>query len=131
MPSSPRSLVYLQEEDGLLHFYYKDLDSECAPLPSLSLPSSSPLTLSLSLPAPSSIVDDLIIFPGDATFDQATPDRVHVLKFLSSSARHFYWAQKPDLAPDEFAQQRRRVNELIGADTPDEGADTGAMDVEA
>jgi len=101
------------------------------PLPSVSLPTPARRSPFPSLPAPSSIVDDLIIFPGDATFDQATPDRVHVLKFLSSSARHFYWAQKPDLAPDEFVQQRRRVNELIGADTPDEGADTGAMDVEA
>ncbi|GAA5912998.1 hypothetical protein JCM8208_002426, partial [Rhodotorula glutinis] len=105
VPQPGRGLVYLQEEDGLLHFYYKDLDSN-------------------------SIVDDLIIFPGDATFDQATPDRVHVLKFLSSSARHFYWAQKPDLSADEFATQRRRVNELIGADTPDD-EDQGAMDVEA
>ncbi|GAA5845299.1 hypothetical protein JCM9279_004834 [Rhodotorula babjevae] len=103
VPQPGRGLVYLQEEDGLLHFYYKDLDSN-------------------------SVVDDLIIFPGDATFDQATPDRVHVLKFLSSSARHFYWAQKPDLSHDEFAHQRLRVNELIGADTPD---DSGAMDVEA
>ena len=48
LPSSPHSLVYLQEEDGLLHFYYKDLDSKYAPPLCLSSHSSSPLTLSLS-----------------------------------------------------------------------------------
>ncbi|GAA5939679.1 hypothetical protein JCM3775_002085 [Rhodotorula graminis] len=106
VPQPGRGLVYLQEEDGLLHFYYKDLESD-------------------------SIVDDLIIFPGDATFDQATPDRVHVLKFLSSSARHFYWAQKRDLSHDEFTSQRRRVNELIGAEPAGDGDEHGAMDVEA
>lgn len=94
------SLVYLQEEDGLLHFYYKDLEA-------------------------GAVIDDLIIFPGDATFERAT-DRVHVLKFSSSSARHFYWEQQVDLSPDEFAARSRRVNQLIGAE-----GDDGAMDVEA
>ncbi|KPV73277.1 uncharacterized protein RHOBADRAFT_55043 [Rhodotorula graminis WP1] len=129
VPQPGRGLVYLQEEDGLLHFYYKDLESECAPLSPL-LP-CAPLA-HLQPPAfNSSIVDDLIIFPGDATFDQATPDRVHVLKFLSSSARHFYWAQKRDLSHDEFTSQRRRVNELIGAEPAGDGDEHGAMDVEA
>ncbi|GAA6005758.1 proteasome regulatory particle lid subunit RPN13 [Rhodotorula paludigena] len=101
-PQPGRGLVYLQEEDGLLHFYYKDLDANA-------------------------IVDDLIIFPGDATFERAT-DRVHVLKFSSSSARHFFWHQDVDLAADEFARRGDRANELIGAEGPH---DAGDMDVEA
>ncbi|GAA5820871.1 hypothetical protein JCM3770_007277 [Rhodotorula araucariae] len=90
VPQPGRGLVYLQEEDGLMHFCYKDLDSD-------------------------TLVEDLIVFPGDATFQQAT-DRVHVLKFNSSSARHFFWHQDLDLDPDEFARRGRTVNDLIGAE---------------
>ncbi|GEM11124.1 26S proteasome complex ubiquitin receptor, subunit Rpn13 [Rhodotorula toruloides] len=96
------SLVYLQNEDGLLHFYYKDLTSGV-------------------------VAEDLIIFPGDATFVKAT-DRVHVLKFSSSSARHFFWHQDAELSTDEFERRGRQVNELIGADDVEGGA---AMEVEA
>ncbi|BGP51880.1 hypothetical protein JCM10450v2_007840 [Rhodotorula kratochvilovae] len=104
VPQAGRGLVYLQEEDGLMHFYYKDLESNA-------------------------VVDDLIIFPGDATFEPAT-DRVHVLKFSSSSARHFYWHQDVDLPADEFARRGRTVNELIGAEDVAPAA-AAAMDVEA
>lgn len=45
-PSRTRRLIYLEEEDGLLHFFYKDL-------------------------ATSSVLEDLIIFPGDASFQIA------------------------------------------------------------
>ncbi|BGP35536.1 hypothetical protein JCM10296v2_007376 [Rhodotorula toruloides] len=97
-----RGLVYLQNEDGLLHFYYKDLTS-------------------------GAVAEDLIIFPGDATFVKAT-DRVHVLKFSSSSARHFFWHQDVELSTDEFERRGRMVNELIGAEDVEGGA---AMEVEA
>ncbi|GAA5915696.1 hypothetical protein JCM5296_003496 [Sporobolomyces johnsonii] len=97
-----RGLVYLQEEDGLLHFYYKDLSSQA-------------------------VVEDLIIFPGDASLKVADKQhRVHVLKFNSSSARHFFWHQDPGLSEDEFEQRGRRVNELIGGEQDEQG-----MDVEA
>ncbi|GAA5877338.1 hypothetical protein JCM3774_001640 [Rhodotorula dairenensis] len=92
-PQPDRGLVYLQQEDdGLLHFCYKDL-------------------------ATGHLEDDLIIFPGDAEFHKVN-DRVHVLKFNSSSARHFYWHQDPDLDPEEFNRRGDAVNRLIGADLP-------------
>ncbi|GAA6009741.1 hypothetical protein JCM11491_001082 [Sporobolomyces phaffii] len=103
-----RGLIYLEEEDGLLHFYYKDL-------------------------ATSSILEDLIIFPGDASFQPANKaHRVSVLKFNSSSARHFFWHQDASLSEQEFEQRGRRVNELIGGDETDGDADADAgMQVEA
>ncbi|GAA5872230.1 hypothetical protein JCM1840_004102 [Sporobolomyces johnsonii] len=98
-----RGLVYLQEEDGLLHFYYKDLSSQA-------------------------VVEDLIIFPGDASLKVADKQhRVHVLKFNSSSARHFFWHQDQGLSEDEFEQRGRRVNELIGGEQDEQEG----MDVEA
>ncbi|GAA5979346.1 hypothetical protein JCM21900_004846, partial [Sporobolomyces salmonicolor] len=100
-----RGLVYLQEEDGLLHFYYKDLASQA-------------------------IVEDLIIFPGDASLKVADRQhRVHVLKFNSSSARHFFWHQDQELSEDEFEQRGRSVNELIGGEQDEHGEQ--GMDVEA
>jgi len=102
------SLVYLEEEDGLLHFYYKDLSS-------------------------SSVVEDLIIFPGDATFKIANKsNKVSVLKFNSSSARHFFWHQDQGLSEDEFEARGKRVNELIGGETEEgEAETTSGMEVEA
>lgn len=103
--------MYIQEEDdGLLHFCYKDL-------------------------ATGHLEDDLIIFPGDASFHDVN-DRVHVLKFNSSSARHFYWHQDPELDPQEFKRRRDEVNRLIGAAAADDeaaaaAAAAGTMDVES
>ncbi|GAA5820007.1 hypothetical protein JCM10212_006154 [Sporobolomyces blumeae] len=100
-----RGLVYLEEEDGLLHFYYKDLST-------------------------SSVVEDLIIFPGDASFKAAhRSSRVSVLKFNSSSARHFFWHQDVDLSDEAFDDRIDKVNQLIGGE-PDDDA-RGAMDVES
>lgn len=87
-------------------------------------------------------MEDLIVFEGDAsfvkvrylspsltaprlTFIQAA-DRVHVLKFSSSSARSFFWHQDPDPSHDD--ERARKVNELIGGTL--EEPESGAMDVE-
>jgi len=101
------SIVYLEEEDGLLHFYYKDLSS-------------------------STVVEDLIIFPGDATFKIANKqNKVSVLKFNSSSARHFFWHQDQGLSAQEFEARGKRVNELIGGETEEgEQESTSGMEVE-
>ncbi|GAA5952543.1 hypothetical protein JCM3765_002201 [Sporobolomyces pararoseus] len=99
-----RGLVYLEEEDGLLHFYYKDLTT-------------------------SSVLEDLIIFPGDASFQIANKaHRVSVLKFNSSSARHFFWHQDQNLSEQEFEERGKKVNELIGSE---ESAGAEGMEVEA
>lgn len=106
----------LEEEDGLLHFYYRDLSHSSRP-----------------------ILEDLIIFPGDASFlpvptatstssDSATPPRVHVLKFASSSARSFYWEQEVDWTAEQYRDRTNKVNELIGGTVPEDDA---AMEVEA
>ena len=71
-------------------------------------------------------LQDLILFPGDATFTKCTSAgggdaaRVYVLKFTSSSARHFYWMQ--DVSTENDDRLARRVNALI--DDPD-SQDTG------
>ncbi|GAA5976109.1 hypothetical protein JCM5350_000316 [Sporobolomyces pararoseus] len=99
-----RGLVYLEEEDGLLHFYYKDL-------------------------ATSSVLEDLIIFPGDASFQIANKaHRVSVLKFNSSSARHFFWHQDQNLSEQDFEERGKKVNELIGSEDSTGGE---GMEVEA
>ena len=46
-----------------------------------------------------------------------------MLKFHSSSDRHFFWAQAPDAAQDEA--NAAKVNELIGHE------ESQAMEVEA
>ncbi|SCV74785.1 BQ2448_7814 [Microbotryum intermedium] len=106
VPAPGRGLITIEEEDGLMHFYWKDLDAN-------------------------SIVEDLIIFPGDATFVKAS-ERVHVLKFSSSSARSFFWHQDLDASHDQ--ERADKVNELIGAQIDDEegsnAATGGAMEVE-
>ncbi len=65
-------------------------------------------------------LQDLILFPGDATFNPVSPSsRVYVLRFTSSSARHFYWMQ--DVEDSQDARRARRVNDLIeDVDAPEE-----------
>lgn len=63
--------------------------------------------------------------PCAASFVKAAP-RVHVLKFSSSSSRHFYWLQDVDESKDE--DNAAKVNELIGASSQD---DDNAMQVES
>ncbi|KAK4051632.1 hypothetical protein OIV83_002772 [Microbotryomycetes sp. JL201] len=99
VPVPGRGLITIEEEDGLLHFRFKDLDANA-------------------------VIEDLILFEGDASFIKAS-ERVHCLKFSSSSARSFYWHQNVD--PSKDAENARRVNELIGGTVDQEGS---AMDVE-
>ncbi|GAA6034693.1 hypothetical protein JCM8097_001126 [Rhodosporidiobolus ruineniae] len=115
-PKSDRGLISLEEEDGLLHFYYKSITPD----------------------HPTGLVeDDLILFPGDVAFaalpssaPQAAKDRVHVLKFNSSSARHFYWSQDADgWDADKFQARHAKLNELVGAEVED-NAGAGGMEIE-
>ncbi|KAI0372195.1 adhesion regulating molecule [Pilatotrama ljubarskyi] len=66
-------------EDGLLHFIWKNRSTN-------------------------EIDEDLILFPGDATFakvEQSAWGRTYVLKFSSSNQRHFFWMQDADPSRDE------------------------------
>ncbi|WRT69527.1 uncharacterized protein IL334_006514 [Kwoniella shivajii] len=45
------------------------------------------------------VEDELLIFPGEATFTQVDQDpsgRTHILKFSSSDQKYFFWIQKSD-----------------------------------
>ncbi|CCG83233.1 ADRM1 [Taphrina deformans PYCC 5710] len=88
-PESRKGLIYLQEVDELLHFYWKDRSTGV-------------------------VEDDLIIFPEEAELikvEQSPSGRVFALKFSSSSQIMFYWMQEKDSSNDEA--DVKRVNELI------------------
>lgn len=70
-----------------------------------------------------SAVQDLIIFPGDATFTHIPAARSYVLKFNSSNHRHFYWSQELDESDD--AKRATDINTLIGGTVEEEEAVSG------
>ncbi|KAF9373276.1 hypothetical protein BGX21_004511 [Mortierella sp. AD011] len=84
-----KGLVYLEREDGLMHFYWKDRETQ-------------------------EVQEDLILFPGDAEFSfvpQCTTGRVALLRFKSSSQKLFYWLQEASTARDQIILEQ--VNTLI------------------
>lgn len=88
-PESRKGLIYLEEVDELLHFYWKDRNT-------------------------GAVEDDLIIFPDEAEFvkvQESPSGRVFALKFSSSSQIMFYWMQEKDSAND--GADVERVNALI------------------
>ncbi|KAF9318217.1 adhesion regulating molecule 1 [Linnemannia elongata] len=92
-------LVYMEEEDGLLHFFWKNRTTNL-------------------------VEDDLILFPGDAELlkvDECTTGRVVVLKFKSSSQKLFFWLQESNADRDQIVLQQ--ANTLIN-----QGGDGGFGD---
>lgn len=85
-----KGLVYMKQDDRLMHFYWKDRKS-------------------------GEVVDDLILFPGEVEFKrvaQCTTGRVYLLKFRDRPDRkYFYWMQEPKDSRDEELQTK--VNDLI------------------
>ncbi|KAJ8501973.1 hypothetical protein ONZ51_g318 [Trametes cubensis] len=79
-PDPTKGAILIQNgEDGLLHFIWKNRSTNDAE-------------------------EDLILFPGDATFakvEQSAWGRTYVLKFSSSNQRHFFWMQDADPSRDE------------------------------
>ncbi|OJT09875.1 26S proteasome regulatory subunit RPN13 [Trametes pubescens] len=79
-PDPTKGALLLQNgEDGLLHFIWKNRSSN-------------------------EVDEDLILFPGDATFakvEQSAWGRTYVLKFSSSNQRHFFYMQDADASRDE------------------------------
>ncbi|KAK5810180.1 adhesion regulating molecule [Linnemannia elongata] len=95
-PDPTKGLVYLEEEDGLMHFFWKNRTS-------------------------GEIEDDLILFPGDAELiavPQCTTGRVVMLQFKSSSQKLFYWLQEASTTRDQIILQH--VNSLIHSQEDDE-----------
>ncbi|KAI0770271.1 proteasome complex subunit Rpn13 ubiquitin receptor-domain-containing protein [Fomes fomentarius] len=79
-PDPTKGAILIQNgEDTLLHFIWKNRSN-------------------------SEVEEDLILFPGDATFakvEQSAWGRTYVLKFSSSNQRHFFWLQDADSSRDE------------------------------
>ncbi|KAG0200726.1 hypothetical protein BGX28_006295 [Mortierella sp. GBA30] len=88
-PDPAKGLVYMDEEDGLMHFYWKNRTTNTPD-------------------------DVLILFPGDAelvTVPECTTGRVLVLKFKSSSQKLFFWLQEANTDRDQIIVQQ--ANALI------------------
>ncbi|KAF9959666.1 Squalene epoxidase [Mortierella alpina] len=106
-PDPTKGLVYLDEEDGLMHFYWKNR-------------------------ATGDVEDDLILFPGDAeliSVPQCTTGRVVMLQFKSSSQKLFFWHQEASTDRDQIILQQ--VNSLIhsqGDEDEEEYLEDVAMD---
>ncbi|KAF7299179.1 Adhesion regulating molecule [Mycena indigotica] len=77
-PSPTKGAIVLTVDDGLLHFAWKNRTTDTTE-------------------------EDLILFPGDASFVKipSASGRVYVLKFASSDQRHFFWLQEESTARDE------------------------------
>ncbi|KIP08122.1 hypothetical protein PHLGIDRAFT_35148 [Phlebiopsis gigantea 11061_1 CR5-6] len=88
-PNAAKGAIVLRNgEDGLLHFIWKNRVTDNAE-------------------------EDLILFPGDASFvkvPQSAWGRTYVLKFSSSDQRHFFWMQAADSGRDaEFVENVNRL----------------------
>ena len=78
-------------------------------------------------------MEDLLIIPYDATFvEHPIPSgRIYILKFSSSSQRHFYWLQTKPEKPDDLGffsakdkEYGRLINKLLqGEETGDDSED--------
>lgn len=88
-PDVRKGMVYLFQDDGLIHFCWKDRTS-------------------------GKVEEDLIIFPDDCEFkkvEQCKTGSVYLLKFKSSTRKLFFWMQEPKVEKnDEYC---RRVNDLM------------------
>ncbi|KAG1718264.1 adhesion regulating molecule [Suillus lakei] len=77
--SPTKGAIVLTNEDGLLHFMWKDRTT-------------------------GELGEDLILFPGDAKLEkvpQSSWGRTYVLKFDSSDQKHFFWLQDSSTLRDE------------------------------
>ncbi|KAF8919124.1 hypothetical protein EDD21DRAFT_422055 [Dissophora ornata] len=88
-PEPTKGLVYMEEEDGLMHFYWKNRETDA-------------------------VDEDLILFPGDAELKpvpECTTGRVLMLQFKSSSQQLFFWLQEANTDRDQIILQQ--ANALI------------------
>ncbi|KAF9919246.1 adhesion regulating molecule 1 [Lobosporangium transversale] len=89
MPDSTKGLVYMEEDEGLMHFCWKNRTTN-------------------------TVEDDLILFAGDAELKkvpECTTGRVLMLQFKSSSQKLFFWLQEANSDRDQIILQQ--ANALI------------------
>jgi len=94
--------LYVDEENELTHFCWR----------ARSKPADDPDL-------------DLIMLPGDGSFtpykpaESATNGRIFVLKFTSSSSRHFFWlqskSQHPEGKDDWFSERDLKLGQIVDA----------------
>ncbi|ODN78506.1 hypothetical protein L202_04133 [Cryptococcus amylolentus CBS 6039] len=81
-PQAEKGAIQLRLEDDLLRFAWRSRENH-------------------------QVDEELIIFPGEATFEKVTQDptgRTHILKFSSSNQKYFFWFQRKNKDGDLRAQ---------------------------
>mmetsp|Transcript_62409 Transcript_62409/g.167414 ORF Transcript_62409/g.167414 Transcript_62409/m.167414 type:complete len:173 (-) Transcript_62409:604-1122(-) len=75
--------------------------------------------------------EDLMIFPGDATFvrveaakNNAKNNRVFALRFTETKKMHFFWMQEPSKDKDD--EYLRKINEKFNGESAEAAAPTNA-----
>ncbi|KAF9095489.1 adhesion regulating molecule 1 [Mortierella sp. AM989] len=105
LPDPVKGLVYMEKDDDLMHFYWKNRTTDA-------------------------VVDDLILFPGDAelkTVPECTTGRVLMLQFKSSSQKLFFWLQEANTDRDQIILQQ--ANTLINQGQEEEAGQLQDEDV--
>jgi len=97
-PSPVKGRISVQPEDGLLHFFWVNRENN-------------------------HVEEDLILFPGDASFvpvSEALGARTYVLKFSSSDQRLFFWMQDRDPVHDQenVTNLNNALNQAVEDDEP-------------
>ncbi|KAI0322036.1 proteasome complex subunit Rpn13 ubiquitin receptor-domain-containing protein [Amylostereum chailletii] len=92
-PAPEKGALLIDREDDFLHLLWKDRQTH-------------------------ETIEDLILFPTDATFtrvEEAGDGRVYALKFSSSDQRHFFWMQDAsDERDEEFASNVHSLLQIPG-----------------
>ncbi|KAI9691833.1 MAG: hypothetical protein M1822_007905 [Bathelium mastoideum] len=101
--------IYLYSEDDLMHFCWRPR----------SAPSTEPELDLLMVPSDGSFIPYLGA-DGDTNTEwikSPTTGRIYVLKFSSSSQRHFFWlqskSQEPSGNPSAFSQRDQKLGQIV------------------
>lgn len=105
-PDPTPGYLYLYSEDDLLHFCWRPR----------SAPSTDPELDLLMIPGDGSF-QPLVKNPGAETVESPTTGRIFVLRFQSSSQKHFFWMQSKTQASggklNEFGERDQRLGQIV------------------
>lgn len=88
-PDTRKGLIQITVEENILHFKWKERTATRAE-------------------------DDLLLFPGDATFkkvEKVKDGRVYMLEFTNGDRHMFFWMQEPKTGKDE--EYNTKINEYL------------------